>query len=460
MDRHGRYPIRLATLSRRGAVALGGLLAVAAVADTQEGQKPPQDAQANEQPTTEQAAETTTAEAPQEKPSPDLWHRKYLTGDWSGSRTKLEDHGLTFGLWYNAYLGYNAHGGLDTGVRGSGSYDLIITADFDKMGVLPGGKFLAFGQGWMGDDRNVNNMVGALGEPFDDADGTKPIYVDQAWYEQGFLERKIALRIGYLDQQSIVDRNAYANSEDTQFMNTYLDNNNAIVPLTIGLGATVFLEATEWLSFIVGAADGEARIFRGGFDTTFHDGADFFGYFETDFKVKLPTDRGPLPGTYRLGLVYDPRTRARFIDDIGGDGAGRFETGDVGFYSSFDQMVYRESPDDDQGLGCFIRYGRRDDGDINRISDFWSTGVQYAGLIPGRDKDVAGFGVYSLHSSHRYRREVDSEFLRETGYELYYRIQVTPWLQVTADSQYIATPGALSTADDAFVMGLRARVTF
>ncbi len=68
--------------------------------------------------------------------------------------------------------------------------------------------------------------------------------------------------------------------------------------------------------------------------------------------------------------------------------------------------------------------------------------------------------MYSVHSSHRYRREIDSEFVRETGYELYYRIQVAPWLQITPDLQYITNPGALTSNDDAFVMGLRARLTF
>ncbi len=41
-----------------------------------------------------------------------------------------------------------------------------------------------------------------------------------------------------------------------------------------------------------------------------------------------------------------------------------------------------------------------------------------------------------------------------------YRIQVTPWLQITPDLQYITNPGALSSNDDAFVIGLRARFTF
>jgi porin len=396
------------------------------------------------------------------RPLVDLWSRQRLTGDWGGARTDLENLGLSFNLYYNAHYGANAHGGLDTNNahRTSGSYDFIVTFDFDKMGLIPGGKLLAFAQGFYSDSKNVNRKVGALGEPFDDADGTRAIYIDQLWYQQSFLDKKVQLRFGYLDQQGIIDRNAYANSEDKQFLNTFLDNNNAILPMTIGLGASLFVDPADWLGFVIGAADGDARTFHPGLDTAFHDGADFFGYFETDFKIKLPSRNGPLPGTYRFGLVYDPRAKQVIENSLGGRRRPKFETGDLAFYLNFDQMLYREKRQDTQGLGLFFRYGRRDDGDVNRISDFWSLGLQYEGLIPGRDEDVAGFGVYSAHSSHRYRREVNSEFLRETGYELYYRIQVTRWLQLTPDLQYIARPGALSSTDDAFVVGLRARVTF
>ena len=44
----------------------------------------------------------------------DLWSRSRLTGDWGGSRTELEEAGLSLALYYNSYFGVNAHGGLDT----------------------------------------------------------------------------------------------------------------------------------------------------------------------------------------------------------------------------------------------------------------------------------------------------------------------------------------------------------
>ncbi|MCP4246986.1 MAG: carbohydrate porin [bacterium] len=415
----------------------------------------------SEQPS-EAVAQSEAAPVEEERPKDDLWTRSRLTGDWGGARAELEEAGLSFALYYNSYYGVNAHGGLDTNnaQRFSGSYDFIITVDFEKMGLIPGGKLLGFAQGFYGDSRNVNNKVGALADPFDDADGTRSIYVDQLWYQQTFWDGKARLRFGRLDQQGILDRNAFANSEDKQFMNTYLDNNNAIIPLVIGNGASLFLDPTDWLGFVIGGADAEARQFETGLDTTFHDGADFFGFFQVDFRIAPVGKNGPMPGNYRFGMLYDPGTKQVILNDLDGERPPRYETGDVRFYLSFDQMVYRESPADMQGLGLFARYGRGEDHDVNRLSDFWSLGLQYTGPFEGRAKDVLGLGMYSVHSSHRYRREIDRDFVRETGYELYYRFQVTPWLQITPDLQYITNPGALSDNDDAVVLGLRARVTF
>lgn len=391
-------------------------------------------------------------------PAPPAASASRLTGDWGGLRSALEDRGLEFNLYLNTTYGHNLLGGRDVNeaCRGSGSYDLLLHADFQKMDVIPGGELLLFVQGYHG--RNVNDVVRAIGEPFDDADGDESAYIDQLWYQQSLWGRKVQLRLGYLDQQAIIDRNAYANSEDKQFMNTLLDNQNVIVPLTIGQGAVLFLQPLDWLGFSIGVADGEGRAMRDGFDTAWHGTAHFFTYFQTDVKLALLGPRGPLTGTYRFGVLYDPRTKLIYStspDDVPDD----YDSDDFGFYLNVDQMLYRERSEDDQGLGVFARCGVRD-GEVNQIELFWSAGLQYKGLAPGRGQDVLGAGVYSLHAGSDYQRYVNSDFTRETGFELYYKIQVAPWLDMTPDLQYIVQPGGLRGAHDDLVAGVRARVSF
>ena len=45
-----------------------------------------------------------------------------------------------------------------------------------------------------------------------------------------------------------------------------------------------------------------------------------------------------------------------------------------------------------------------------------------------------------------------------SGLELYYNIQVNPWLNITPDIQFIR-PGNKRIADDSFVYGIRANMT-
>jgi len=376
-----------------------------------------------------------------------------LLGDPAGARSRLENLGVGFQLFFNDFLGAKVRGGLDPddAVANSLSYDFFTLVDMESLGVAEGLAMLLHVKGNYG--RNVNPDVAALSDPIDDADGSWPVYVAEAWGEQSLLQERFRIRLGYLDQQTVFDRNAFANSEDKQFMSTFLDN-NPIVPLKIGLGATLLLDPLEWLEVAIGTADADNVSRRLGFDTAF-DGLDsLMGYLELGFKV-----RGRLPGTYRLGALWDATQKPAFGSLDPTTGRPALERGHPAAYLSFDQLVFRERTENVQGLGLFARYGAADR-DVNRIAQFWSLGLQYVGALPGRDTDVLGLGMYQALGSTKYRREVDPGFDRETGVELYYRIALLPWLVLTPDVQYIAVPGGTRPARDAVVLVLRARLTF
>jgi carbohydrate-selective porin OprB len=382
-----------------------------------------------------------------------------LLGDPGGRRTALERAGLTPSLFYNHFLGVLADGGRDdhTRARQSATGDFFLHANLDRALPWTGAEALLQVKGGYG--VNVNRAAGALSDPIDDADGDTT-YIPQLWIQQSVLDGKVALRAGYLDQQITLDRNAYANSEDRQFLATFLDNDNPAVPLAIGLGATLFLSPTDGLDVILGTADAETRRFSAGFDTAFDGWTSLFGYLEIDRHVQIASARGARAGTYRFGLVWDPRTKERFTAAAGGASAGAATaSGDAGFYLSFDQMLYRSSAGGPQGLGAFARYGYRDPA-VNRVTHFWSAGVQYHGPLAARPGDVVGLGVYQAHLSADFRETHAGEAARESGVECYYAAQVLPWLTITPDAQVIAAPGAARAADTAVVLGIRWRLTF
>jgi len=173
------------------------------------------------------------------------------------------------------------------------------------------------------------------------------------------------------------------------------------------------------------------------------------------------TARGELPGAYRLGMWYDPQRKDRFFNDLGGRRRTvPVKTDDVGFYLSFDQLVFKEVPaaaEDSQGLGLFLRYGFAH-GDVNAVENFWSLGAQYQGLIPTRDDDVLGFGVAQGILSEQLRK-TGADPDRETVLELYYNALVFPWVTVTPDFQWILNPGG-ENGRDAFVAGMRVQMSF
>jgi carbohydrate-selective porin OprB len=367
-----------------------------------------------------------------------------LLGDPAGGRSWLEERGLALDLFWNHQIGLLLRDGSRGNLAESGSVDLFLRADLGRLGLPFGGEVLA--QVKSNYNRNVNDLAGALGEPIDDADFDSAIWVDQIWYERAFPAARLRVRAGYLDEQVAFDRNAYANNEDKQFLNTFLDN-DPVVPLEIGLGAMAVLAPTGWLELAFSVADADAPLRRAEFDTAF-DGADSWTSY-AEATVRGAIWRG-LPGTLRVGVTRDGADLPVF----GRHGSTR---GRLSAYLSADQRLYAEAAGGDQGLGFFARAGVTD-GRVSRIERFWSAGLQYDGLLPRRAKDVLGLAFYQTVPSDRYRADVDPSFGRETGVELYYRIWVTPWLALTPDLQWIHAPGGHAALPDDWVLVLRFRV--
>jgi carbohydrate-selective porin OprB len=425
-------------------------------------QQPPlQENQAAEEPAEEPSQEPERTDKPASQQETDAAPREHaLPKAFLGGvpeeigeiRQDLLDRGITLRLFFNDQFQAVLRGGRSTSSgRNAGSTDMFFIFDLDKLKVLDNSEFLIHFQANWG--LGVNGTTGTLFQVNDDADGSLGGHIAQAWYRVYFWDARVSLKIGYLDYQTIVDRNAFANSEDIQFWNQTLDN-NPLVPLNIGLGAALTIHPNEWYTLILGAGDARNRPYSAGFDTTFDSDAIFVAYLENGFHFKLPSDRGPLAGNYRFGVFYDPRTKTEYSTRL----VTSNQSGDYGFYISADQVIFRESEEDNQGLGLFARFGYRDP-DVNALSTFYSGGISYTGLIDGRDEDVLGLGYSFVRSSAKFREAIDNNFTDESVYELYYAIKVCPNFVVTPDVQYVVNPGATGALSDMIVAGVRLRLS-
>ena len=416
---------------------------------------------ATTQPDTEEPAATESTGESTAGSSKDILSRDRLTGDWGGSRTWLEEHGLTLDLGLTSIYQHNARGGKRTLHRVSGSYDLEMTFDFDALKIWKGGKLYALTEGaW---DKGISE-AGYVGDLFGvNADDWGDDWMDltELWYEQSFLDNRLRVRFGKINLFSDFDTNAFANDQTSQFLNNALTYTANVPFPNTGHGIQFVATPFDWCYFGAGVADAAGGRGTTGFHTAYHGPADFFSIYEFGLTPTFESGWGRLPGHYRFGLWYDPQPKAKFFDDL--DGRRRtvpMKRDDVGCYLNFDQLILRENPQtdgDEQGLGAFFRYGFAH-GDVNEIENFWSVGGQYQGAIPTRDDDVIGFGVAQGILSKQMRL-AGADPHRETALELYYNASIFPWLSISPDFQWILCPGG-ENGRDAFVAGVRLQATF
>ncbi len=392
----------------------------------------------------------------------DIWERETLTNGFGGLNDKLADSGIELGLgWTNVYQ-VNTRGGASTTEkqgRHTGSYDLEITSDLQKLLGIEGGALYVHSEGsWSRfdiDETSIGSVFGVNG----DGAGSRTMDVTELWYEQAMFDESLRLRFGKLDMGGgfecrgcpvSFDGSTYANDETAQFLNNALVNNPTIPMPDVGLGAVLYWNPIEWWYASIGAADAQADGRTTGFRTTFNGDEHFFYAAETGVAPELSSDKGPMPGAYRVGVWNDAQEKERFSD-------GTIHQNDIGFYISADQMVYKENngAEDSQGLGVFTRYGMADK-KVNEIADFWSFGLQYQGLLEGRDDDVLGLGyakgIFSPDAG--YTEEYESVC------ELYYNAQIAPWIAISPSVQFVNNPGGDITVNDSVVFGLRAQGAF
>jgi porin len=402
----------------------------------------------------------------------DFWTRSHVTGDWDGKRTELAEKGITFDVGVTQIFQVNARGGKSTnsGFRYSGSADYILEFDTARMGLWPAGLLMLKGETQFG--QSVNSKVGSVMAVNADAlfplpDEHETTLTDVVFTQ--FLSEKFGFALGKIDFRG-GDQNVFAHDETSQFMNLAFLANPVVIPYApySALTAATFYRPAEWLTIGVTALDSFGTPSVSGFDTAFHSPEGTTLATEWAFTFSL----SGRPGHQRFGVAYsnrdfneldqDPRISGRlgFLTQRILQQAGLVETktkpDDWVFYYNFDQYLYTEPDDPTQGVGVFGRYGWSD-GDVNPFEAFYSIGVGGKGILPQRDQDTFGVGYYYLDLSGNLPSFAGLS--SEQGIEMFYNIEVTPWLHVTPDLQYIVDPAG-GAHDDAIAFGIRTQMSF
>jgi porin len=390
----------------------------------------------------------------------DLWHRPALTGDWGGARQKLMDKGIRFNLnLTQTYQGNVAGGPINRGYyQGGVRYELGL--DTHYMGLWPGGMLMMRGETRYGKSDNFH--TGAL-MPVN-SDSLYPVpEQDTTCLSELYYMQFVAPQLGFVAGRMSPRLNTpFTGDETTQFMNTALfvpPIQGTTFPL-VSTAAGVIAIPAKWLTVTTLVMDSEGKANLSGFDpdTVFESGTSLFQMAE--FAVK-PFG---LPGHQRLIWTWSDKNRVAFgesslaiIDAIrqGTTPVLSRSSDDWSITYGFDQYVYTLPGKPDEGFGLFGYYGVGP-GVVNPIRACYSLGVGGKGMIPHRAKDTYGVGYYLINLSDRLPQVSKDRSEDEQGVELYYNIEVTPWLHVTPDLQIINP--AKSSVDTDWVLGLRVRM--
>jgi porin len=194
----------------------------------------------------------------------------------------------------------------------------------------------------------------------------------------------------------------------------------------------------------------------------------------------------PLARVYKFGIWYDTESFADQELDAGGlslanpasSGVPLAHRGDWAWYAVADQMLWQDAVEPDRNVNLFARVSGTPEKDRNLIDFSLNAGLTVHEPLRGRDDDSFGVAMGYAHVSPRAAAlDVDTASVTgtdvpvrgaETFVELTYQVQLTPWLQLQPDLQYVFNPGAGvanpgspgARIGDEFVAGLRANITF
>lgn len=388
-----------------------------------------------------QAEETQT---PIEKKTDalDNWlNGNYMTGDWGGYRTKLEDHGITVGTrLLNSPFGKTRGG--SSNVRRISGYNLLnvdVTLDTEKMGLWKGGTAYVLYQHKTGMGLTKDYMGDY--QVLDAWDYHEMSQISEAWYKHQWKDGKYSLKVG---------------QQDVNVDFGYLRKGYDFANLSFSVIPTVLMPTYPFTAFgsTGTVALNDKLTLKSGI---FLKNRSPFSISEAEVKSNIKN----MPGRFFSGYWYYSKDTTALTggwDDNGNPGLKTYGS-NYGVYEGFEQMVYKEKKDDkkdDQGLTFFGHIGLSPE-NRNDVDRYIGTGLSYKGLIPKRDKDLTGIGMAMVHFSRRLDN-IDGRLGEETALECFHRIQVTPWLYFQPDVQFIFRPNGKEKSSTA--IGLRTGITF
>lgn len=343
-----------------------------------------------------------------------------------------------------------------------GVVDLIGDIDTGAMGLWDNGLFHAHAI-----------LTFGAGPAVGDYHGTSGIYAGanlmrfyELYYEHSFPQSNSAINFGWQDFNSDFYVSEYANL----FVGASIGMGQAVgevLPSTF----PVTTLSTRFKSQLSDLVYFQAAIFDANPDADPDSPAQ-----DKILEVKLPTNQEVFAAT-EFGILKNEPGDANGYLKIG-IGLWYLNASQPGFEDANGNPILADNPlpgnsggyilaetSIGENLGLFFKHGRSRS-TINQYSQFYAAGLNYSGLIPGREEDVFGMGFVHTRQSQLFMDEfTDSNgnsdfFIAETAIEITYLTQIADWLSVQPTFQYIQQPSMDVNIPNAIVVGVRAAASF
>ena len=358
---------------------------------------------------------------------------------------------------------------------GAPAYSSMYITSLDlytgKTGFLwPNGQIHATGSGWTGGAYGSSTANHAF-----KAEATAPLEnwrIFELWYGQK-LSKEFEVRIGKIypwvkfasHQTSGIFQNMSFDYPGTYGTTTAFGNFLPYASAPLGIQLSYNPNSHHQVLFHVMDGKDDAS---GGYkislaDTTLNaeDGVEILA--EYAYLDHSPNPK-KLPGYYKIGFQGNTGTFTNFK-------TGQTSSGNYGGYLTLEKMLYAEpnvAIPRSQGLLGFLKFSGTA-GNNSVVNLVTSGGLTYAGLIPGRDADMAGIGIayaqFNPNASSFYAGQFGGQPSgSETTLEAVYTASLTPWLMLIASYQYIFNPSLLGASNPAYPNGhvvlLNTRINF
>jgi porin len=378
-----------------------------------------------------------------------LRERAHLTRGWGGLRTWLEQNGITPTVTMLTDSSSVLAGGVERGdlvVRYL--FDAEVEVDAERLFGLRGGRFFTDLQVQNG--RNGSEDTGDI-QGYSNIDGPDRLQLAKLWYEQRLFDDVLRVKIGKADANTDF---AYVEHGFRHIQSSF-----GFTPTMLGMptypdpsfGMALFLTPVGGVYAEAGVYDGATQA---GFATGPRGPSTLFGppsdlFVVGEVGLRHHEGDGEMPGRVGIGAFHHSG------DFVRSDGVGTSSA--RGYYAVADQLVWRPDATGVRGIGVFAQYGYADP-DVSVIEHYAGIGATWTGPFGDRLDDACGIGVAWARF-----RDVRNDGVRgggEIAIEVFYTLQVTPWLRVKPDLQYIHDPSGDPTIADALVATLRVAIDF